>query len=38
MDSTLIREIIRALMESRFYFRLTLIERYKLIKYLSAAY
>ncbi|MCX5817131.1 MAG: hypothetical protein NTX75_12995 [Proteobacteria bacterium] len=38
MDSKLIREIIRTLMESRFYFRLTLKERYKLVKYLSVAF
>jgi hypothetical protein len=37
MDSKIVKEIVKTLMESRFYFSLNLKERHDLVKYLISA-
>ena len=38
MDLRIVREIVRTLMESRFYFSLSLKERHHLVKYVLTAF
>jgi len=38
MDMHIIKEVIKSLMESRFYFMLSLKERHNLVKYVITVY